>query len=90
MRHRLTSVLGGEGGQVALEIRPHPLQDGDRILLCTDGLTEMLDEPTIASIISSSPHPQKTCQTLVEQALNAGGTDNVTVLMGHYSLDEEI
>lgn len=86
LRHRLTSVLGGENGQLELEIRHTRLLDGDRLLLCTDGLTEMVKDESIAEVLGSNESSADTCRALVDRALDAGGKDNVTVLMAKYSL----
>jgi PPM family protein phosphatase len=89
LRHNLMSCLGGQGGQVNLEIIHYKLSDGDKLLLCTDGLTEMIGETDIASVFKSSSAPQKVCDKLIELALKAGGRDNVTVLTAFYSLPEK-
>ena len=86
LRHRLTSVLGGQDGQLELEVRHTRLLDGDRLLLCTDGLTEMVKEPQIAAILGANETSAAACRALVAQALDAGGKDNVTVLVARYSL----
>jgi PPM family protein phosphatase len=88
LRHNLTSCLGGQGGHVNLEITHYKLADGDRLLLCTDGLSEMVNESEIASVFKSTSSPQKVCDKLIELALNAGGHDNVTVLTAFYSLPQ--
>lgn len=88
LRHNLTSCLGGQGGQVNLEITHYKLSDGDKLLFCTDGLTEMVNETDITSVFKSFSHPQQVCDKLIELALNAGGIDNVTVLTAFYSLPQ--
>jgi PPM family protein phosphatase len=89
LRHNLTSCLGGQGGQVNLEITHYKLSDGDKLLLCTDGLTEMINETDIAAVFKSVSSPQAVCEKLIELALNAGGLDNVTVLTAFYSLPQD-
>jgi len=62
------------------ESEPVEKQPGDRLLLCTDGLTKMLDDDRILEILLS--HPDGTaCEALVSEALARGGLDNVTVLL---------
>lgn len=88
LRHNLTSCLGGQGGQVNLEIIHYKLADGDKLLFCTDGLTEMVGETEIASVFKNFSSPQRVCEKLIELALNAGGIDNVTVVTAFYSLPQ--
>jgi len=54
------------------------IQKGDRILLCTDGLTGMVDDEAIEAIACGTPDPQEACERLVAAALAGGGEDNVT------------
>lgn len=62
------------------------LEDGDRVLLCSDGLTEMVDDKTIAAILADAPKSQDACEKLVQRALDNGGRDNVTVIVAGYAL----
>jgi PPM family protein phosphatase len=57
------------------------LEVGDRLLLCSDGLTNMVKDAEIKTIVQNNASIDKLCSTLVEQALAAGGTDNITVLL---------
>src|SRR5690242_4416276 len=84
--HTLTNCLGGSGEALRVEFHHLHLADGDRLLLCTDGLTDMLRNEEIASVLASYKHLQETVQTLVDQALARGGKDNVTVVLAHYTL----
>jgi serine/threonine protein phosphatase PrpC len=88
LRHNLSSCLGGKGGQVNLEITHYKLLNGDKLLFCTDGLTEMVNESEIAAVFKKVSRPQGICDQLIELALNAGGLDNVTVLTAFYSLPD--
>lgn len=56
---------------------------GDRLLLCSDGLTGMLEDAEIESVISGEAEPQECCRRLVDAANERGGTDNVTVIVVH-------
>jgi protein phosphatase len=58
-----------------------PLQEDDSFLLCSDGLTEMLSDTEIHSVLARKSQPEAVCDDLIKQALQAGGKDNVTVLM---------
>lgn len=57
-----------------------PLREGDRILLCSDGLWSMIDEPTIRKSIIEAESPAKASERLVYLANKMGGEDNITVL----------
>lgn len=63
-----------EGGALKLE-------DGDRLLLCSDGLWEMVREPELAQILTDYPDPQAACAQLVGLANLAGGSDNISVIL---------
>jgi serine/threonine protein phosphatase PrpC len=85
-RHTLTSCLGGEGGKVDLEINHYELLDRDMLLLCTDGLTEMVQDAEITSVLQKNLAAQESCDELLEKALSAGGKDNVTIIVGAYTI----
>lgn len=57
------------------------LQEGDKILLCTDGLTNMVEDEKILDIIRSRESIQEACENLVELANHNGGRDNITVML---------
>jgi PPM family protein phosphatase len=79
LRHVLTNVLGGSPGVVS-ELVKFRLADGDRLLLCTDGLSDLVRDERIAELLGQSTSPEEACQALVEAALAAGGRDNITVV----------
>jgi protein phosphatase len=86
LRNVLLNVLGSRGDPVDAEVDQLRLADGDRILLCTDGLTDMIPDTAIAEVLGRSLPSADTCQILVDLALEAGGKDNVTVVLGHYRM----
>jgi PPM family protein phosphatase len=86
LRHMLTNAMGSRDGDVVAEIQQLKLADGDRILLCSDGLTEMVSDEAIMDVLTRIPATADACQALVELALNNGGRDNVTVVMARYSI----
>ena len=80
-RHILTKVLG-MGVDMKPELTSIPITQEDLIVLCSDGLTKMLDDPSIASVLSQAKgDPHQACHSLIEQALTRGGEDNVTVIV---------
>jgi protein phosphatase len=66
-------------------IRSFGLHPEDRLLLCSDGLTAMLSDKTIQMTLSQNLSPQKAVQSLVDQANEAGGYDNITVVVIDWS-----
>jgi PPM family protein phosphatase len=79
-RSVLTRVLGVEG-DIPVDELTLDLSEGDRLLICTDGLTSMLDRDTIREILESESDPQAAADRLVEEANGAGGDDNITVIV---------
>ena len=55
-----------------------PLEDGDVLILCSDGLSDLVDDDTMCSIIAGQSH-YEACQALIDAALAAGGHDNISV-----------
>lgn len=80
---QITHYIGMEETAVPF-VRSFGLMKNDRLLLCSDGLTDMLDDKSIAAILHDESDPQKACQTLVKQANTAGGYDNITVMILDY------
>ncbi len=62
-------------------IRSISLKKGDRLLLCTDGLTDEIGDKTIASVLSANDDCKTACQALINAANAAGGHDNITVVI---------
>ena len=80
-RHILTAALGS-GREVAADVSEQPLtlEDGDRLVLCTDGLWGLVHEKEVASVIGGKG-PADACRELVQMALQRGGPDNITVVV---------
>jgi PPM family protein phosphatase len=83
-RNALTNFLGGHSGKVKGDVRWLRLANADRVLLCSDGLTEMVDDASIAKILSRHHEPPDAAQALLDESLRRGGKDNVTVLIARY------
>lgn len=84
MRHVLTAAVGSLGAEVEPQVQRFKLLSGDQLLLCTDGLTETVDDATIAGVIRHAPTAQDACQELMDLALGNGGTDNITIVLAHF------
>jgi protein phosphatase len=65
------------------------LKEGDRFLLCSDGLSSMLDRDAIQAILEEEGEPQRAAERLVEEANRAGGDDNITVVVIDVAADDE-
>ncbi|MDO4887731.1 MAG: protein phosphatase 2C domain-containing protein [Actinomycetaceae bacterium] len=81
-RNVITRALGGHSGSgVGADIHLVPLSSGDRFVLCTDGLSSVVSDADIGEVARYMEDSNETAQTLVQKALGAGGSDNVTVLV---------
>jgi protein phosphatase len=76
----LLRVLGGEP-DVDVELSEVPVRPGDYLLLCSDGLTRMVPDATLADAIGRLRDPQRICDYLIEVANGNGGADNITVVV---------
>jgi protein phosphatase len=78
----ITQAIGveGERGPLRPDIETFPLQEGDLFLLCSDGLTDLLEDTEIGEILRTHP-PTQAAWTLVDRALAEGGRDNITVVL---------
>jgi protein phosphatase len=84
MRHVLTAALGSTGERTDPQVQRLHLSDGDQLLLCTDGLTEMVADNDIAAVLANANSSQTACQALIDLALAGGGRDNITVVLARY------
>jgi len=81
-RHLLTNSLSADGSGVTSEVLHSELEIGDRILLCSDGLSDCVARDRLAEILTGSD-PQASCDQLIEAALATGGRDNITAVICH-------
>jgi protein phosphatase len=88
-RSVLTNCIGGSKEGVKVDVTHVQLAEGDSLLLCTDGLTDMVDEDGISQTINAHPQPQDACQALLDQALDGGGKDNVTIVLARFTQKRE-
>jgi len=83
-RHAVTNILGGNEPGVRAELHKLDLEPGDSILLCSDGLSEMVSDARIAAVLQDEQEPQRACERLVAEANEKGGNDNITVIAGRF------
>ncbi|MHA7209869.1 PP2C family protein-serine/threonine phosphatase [Arthrobacter sp. MDT1-65] len=79
-RHVVTRALG-TGDDAEADFWLLPVEEGDRILICSDGLSGEITDDDILAVLSSRPDPQEACDELIAAALRSGARDNVTVIV---------
>jgi protein phosphatase len=85
LTHLLTETIGMRGSTgPAIDLEHFELNDGDRILVCTNGVTDAVAEPTIAAVLATSQSPADQSRTLVQLVDAAGGEDDATALVALY------
>ena len=85
----VTETLGGSGGDVPrIDIERCGLMDDDLVLLCTNGLTDVVDDARIAHTLRLHATPDDQCRALVDLAASSGSEDDVTALVAHYRIRE--
>jgi protein phosphatase len=85
-RNVITQAVGGHA-RIKPDIFSLALKPGDRLVLCTDGLTGLLDDRLLADLASTERKPDEAARQLIAAANEAGGSDNITVVIGDYAAD---
>jgi serine/threonine protein phosphatase PrpC len=78
--HVVTRAVGA-ADRLEPAFREVALHSGDRLLLCSDGLTRCVPEPEIAALLAAAPDPPRACRDLIEAALARGAPDNVSAIV---------
>ena len=84
-RNVVTNALGGSEAGVRADVYKAHLKPDDVVLLCTDGLTEAVDDQGIAAILAAGGEPRAACERLVGEANARGGPDNVTAIVARFT-----
>jgi len=79
-RGQITRYIGMQE-KARSHVHSFALKKADRLLLCTDGLTDMITDKDIRDILSTETDPQTACKSLITAANKAGGHDNITALL---------
>jgi protein phosphatase len=87
-RDWLTHAFSATGDAYLGDFKQATLADGDQLLLCTDGLTDMVDNETIGSVLSRAASADEACELLLTAALKNGGKDNVTIALARYRIPQ--
>jgi protein phosphatase len=82
--HILSNAVGGGDPRVRPEVGAHELQEGDTLLLCTDGLSGQVADAEIARLLGDAPTATDACRDLIAAANSGRGMDNVTVIVARY------
>jgi protein phosphatase len=88
-RHVLVNAVGGDKVRVDVEAHRFVLEPGDRLLVCSDGLTDAVPAPRIRDILQEEEKPKSACERLVAEANASGGTDNITVIVARFEAPAE-
>ena len=91
MGHALWNVLGGRSNELSVDVYRLTLERDDILLLCTDGLYDMVPHEQLQEFLNSSTDAEAACRKLVNLANENGGKDNITVIVSHFlapQLDE--
>ena len=84
-KNLVTRALGVED-TVLLEVHEHRVETDDIYVMCSDGLSDMVDDPGIARILAGAVSLEQKAKQLIDAANAAGGRDNISVLLAHSSL----
>jgi len=82
MRNILSKALG-IAPEVDVDIEELTVSEGDQLVLCSDGLSELISDDEILSEVQSSKRPEIVCDELVNLAIQRGGEDNITVIVAY-------
>ena len=86
LSHVLTRALGGPGETIESDVHHREIEDGDRLVLCSDGLTKAASEAQIAEVLKANPTSAAACRALMDRAIANGAPDNVTVIVAGYTV----
>jgi PPM family protein phosphatase len=87
--HILTDTIGMDGATgPSIDIEHIQLDDHDRVLVCSNGLSDALDEPAMANVLASGQLPAVQCHELIDLAMARGGDDDVTACVAWYRIPQ--
>ena len=84
LRHVITNAVGSDPKDVKVEVHKLVMEGGDRLLLCSDGLTGNALGRANQAALNTEAEPELVCRRLVRPANEAGGRDNITAVVADY------
>jgi protein phosphatase len=88
LHHMLTDALGASSIDRRIDVERVTLVNRDVLMLCTNGLTDVVGDEEIAGVLSSDRTPHEKTATLIDAAVRNHANDDVTVVIGHYDIPE--
>lgn len=85
-RNMLTNYVGSAQRALRVDVSTFELKDGDVVMVCSDGLTDVVSEAEIQKALGSATSSEQACDALIGRALENSARDNVTVLVGRYRI----
>ena len=84
--HERALALGAAHGDLAVDLVHRRLEDGDRVVLCTDGLVESVPDAALAAMLEAESEPQAAAGAIINRAVKGGAPDDVTAIVLHYHI----
>ena len=84
LRHALWNVLGGRSAELSVDVYKLTLERDDILLLCTDGLYDMVPQEKLQEVLTGNTSAETACRKLVDLANENGGSDNITAIVSHF------
>jgi len=85
LHHVLTRAVGSHEETPEADYRHVRAAPGDRLLICSDGLTDMAKEADLAGVLARHPDSESACRGLIDLALERGGRDNITAIVAGFA-----
>ena len=86
LTHILTGSLGAHSGGLTVDLERFRILDRDRVLICTNGLSDVVDPQVIGAVMGTEQTPDQQCAELLAAADAAGASDDVTAVIAHYRI----
>jgi serine/threonine protein phosphatase PrpC len=88
LSHMRWNTVGDDSCETRPEVHKAELQMGDKLLICTDGLTRHVSDNKLAAVLQLDQRAEKLCAELIQMANEAGGSDNITAIVAQFKETE--